>query len=138
MRGSRCVHARWSYRASCRSIVRNRPAEINLDLDDLAIPQRHDFGIAERLSSRTSSFIGHEHAFSIGDEIDEREAGNRFTIFPAPIEIGLAIDAIIARAGEMKITPDKSFDRGAILVDVGLIGAANDGDRLIRHLAFLV
>ena len=48
--------------ASHRSLVRNRPAEINLDLDNLAIPDRHYFGIPKGLSGGTLAFIGYEHA----------------------------------------------------------------------------
>jgi hypothetical protein len=50
----------------------------------------------------------------------------------------LAIDAIIARAGEMKIIPDNRFDRGAILFDIGLISSAGDRDSSILHFAFLL
>jgi hypothetical protein len=124
--------------ASHWSLVRNQPAEINLDLDNLAIPHRHYFGIPKGLSGGTLAFIGYEHALSIGDQVDEGEARDSVAILAAPVEIHFAIDAIVAWAGEMKIIPDNRFDRGAILFDIGLISSADDRDSRILHFAFLV
>src|SRR5215471_8496368 len=140
VRGSRrlqheCGRSRKAFR---RRFVRYRPAEINLDLDNLAVPHRHYLGIAEGFSGGTLPFVSHEHALPIGDQIDEGEAGNRVAVFPASVEIRVTIDAIVARAGEMKIIPDNHFDHGAILVDIGLISSAGDSDRVVLHFAFLV
>src|SRR5438132_9816485 len=119
MCGSRRLYAlRSCGEASRQRIVRDRPAEINLGLDYLVVPHRQYFGIAEGLSGGTLPFVGHEHALPIDDQINEGEAGDRVAVFPALLEIRFAIDAIVARAGEMKIIPDHGFGRGAILVDV--------------------
>lgn len=90
---------------SRRSFVRNRLPEIDLDLDNLAITHRHYFGITEGLSRGSLTFVGHEHALPIGDQIDKVEAGDRLALFPAYVEIRFAIDATVARAREKKIIP---------------------------------
>jgi hypothetical protein len=95
--------------------VRNRPAEIDFGLDDLAVAHRQNLGVAEGLARCAPPFIGDEDPISVANQVDESETGDRLTGLPASIEIGLAIDAIVERAGEMKIVVDDRFDRPAVL-----------------------
>ena len=117
--------------------MRQRPAEIDLGLDDPAVSDGQDFGIAETLAVRALSFICHEHPLAVGNQVDELKFGNRPAVGPAALEIGLAIDAIVQRTGEVKIVGDDGFDRRPVLVDVSLVG----GFRLLltcqkSHTAF--
>ena len=69
--------------------MRQRPAEIDLGLDDPAVSDGQDFGIAETLAVRALSFVCHEHPLAVGNQIDEFKPRNRFAIGPAAVEIGL-------------------------------------------------
>ena len=107
-------------------VVGNRPAEIDFDLDDLAVARRQNLGVAEGLAGHAPPFIGDEDSIPVANQIDESEAGDRLAGLPASIEICLAINAIVERAGEMKIVGDDRFDRRAVFRAVGFINPADD------------
>ena len=61
----------------------HRPAEVHLDVDDLLIPNREDLGVPESTAVRVASFVGHEHAVGICDEMDEVEPVDDLAVRPA-------------------------------------------------------
>src|SRR5215207_194390 len=66
--------------ASGGRLMRDRPAEIDLGLDDLAVPNGQDLGIAKALAAVVVPFIGHEHMLAVGHQIDELEGRDLFAI----------------------------------------------------------
>ena len=95
--------------------MRQGPAEVDLGFDKLAVSDRQYFRIAKSLAPWSTAFVGHKHAVAVLDAVDEREVGNVFTIGPAAREVGLAVDTIVERAGEVKVLSDERFDDRAIL-----------------------
>jgi hypothetical protein len=77
--------------------------------------------------------IRHIDAIVAGDDGDEVEAVDPPAVRPAAFEIGLSIDGIIERAGEVKVLGEEQLDRRAIFVDIGSIASLGDfpsnGDR---------
>jgi hypothetical protein len=67
--------------------------------------------------------IRHIDAIVAGDDGDEVEAVDPSAVRPAALEIGLSIDAIVERAGEVKVLGEEPLDRRAILVDIGAIAS---------------
>ena len=83
--------------------MRHGPAEIHLHLDDVPVSNGEDLGIPKSMTIRVPSFIRDEHAVGVGDEIDEFEALDDLAVWPASAEVGLPVEPIVERAGEMKI-----------------------------------
>ena len=71
-------------------------------------------------------FVGGEYVLSIAHEVYELKACNRLAVFPAPIEVGLTIEPIVQRTGEMKVIAEDRFYRSAILVGISLITLSGD------------
>ncbi|MEO8927206.1 MAG: hypothetical protein ABI306_08585 [Caulobacteraceae bacterium] len=75
--------------------MENRPAEIDLGLDDLPVANGQDLGVAEALPSGVPTFVGDEDSVPVRDDIDEVEAGDRRAAPPAAGEIGRPVDAVV-------------------------------------------
>src|SRR5580658_703916 len=117
-------------RAAGRRFVGDRPAEIDLGVEDLPVADGEALRVPEALAAGIPSFIGNIDAIAVGHHVDEIEAGDPCAVGPAASEIGGTIDAIVERAGEVEIVGDEQFQRGAVLVDVSLIAPASDSSRV--------
>ena len=113
--------------------MRQGPAEIDFGLDDLAVADRQDLGVAERLAAAALADIGGDHLLTIANQADELVSGDPFFVRPAAGEIDFAVDAVIERAGEVEILADHRLGRCAVAVGIGLLASANDGDRIRFH-----
>jgi hypothetical protein len=84
--------------------VRQRPAEIDFDLFDLAVAKDHDFGVAKAPAVRIRGDIGDEHRLAVEvRHMDEFEIAEPFAVRPAAREIGLAVKPVVERASEMEV-----------------------------------
>ena len=63
-------------------VVRDRPTEIDFDLDDLVFVHRDDLGIAEPVPMRTTPFIDDEYPVAVGHELDEIETRDVLAVRP--------------------------------------------------------
>src|SRR3984893_3079540 len=106
--------------------MRDWPTEIDFTLDNFAVSDGHYFRIAEPLAGSVLPFVGDEYVLSLAHEVYELKVGNRLAVFPAPIEVGLTVEAIVQRTGEMKIIAEDRFYRSAIFVDISLIALSGD------------
>lgn len=95
--------------------MRDRPAEIDLRVGDLALANGQDFRVAEPVAVGAAALIGNKHLVARGDEMDEFETRNDFAVRPAAFEKDGAINAVVERAGEMEILGNQWLDRGAVL-----------------------
>ena len=109
--------------------VWNRPSEIDLDLDEFPAPEGPDFGVAEAVAFLVTGFEGCENLFAILREIYEFEVDDILAMRPATREKGLAIDAIVARAAEVKVFGEDVLDRRAVPVGIGSEDCPNRLDR---------
>src|SRR6187397_636632 len=100
--------SRFVHEFSGRRLVRQRPAEVHLDVDDLVAAGRHDLRVAERVTRTRASFVRDEHAIASRHEIHECKALDVLAVRPAPCEIARAIDAVVERAREMKIRGEQA------------------------------
>src|ERR1700730_7706516 len=118
--------------------VGDRPAEIHLDLDCLAVAKRHDLRIAEAPAVFVLAFIGYDHAVAIGDEIDEVEAFDTLAVRPTALEIGRSVDAVVERTAEVEIVGEDRLDRRTVLVGIGFVHCARDSDCIPGHRPLLI
>ena len=87
--------------------MRQRPAEVHFRVHQLAVTNSQDFGVSKAIAASVSAFVGHEHAFTLLHEMDEFEVGGVRAVGPAAFEVHLAIDALVERAGEVKVVGDQ-------------------------------
>src|SRR6185312_16738686 len=113
--------------------MRQGPAEIDFDLDDPAVADGQHFGVAERLAAAALADIGRDHLLAVADQADELVAGDPCVVRPAALEIGLPIDAVVERAGEVEVLGDHRLGGGAVAVGIGLVALPDDGDRVLVH-----
>src|SRR5664279_3710105 len=113
--------------ATRRRRVRDGPAEVNLDLDNLLPLQREDLCVAESAAVDVRALIGHEHLVLMRHDVDKPEVVDLLTVWPAPLEIGPSIDPVVERAGGVKIIGDQEFDCRAVLAHVGLVAGSSYG-----------
>jgi hypothetical protein len=66
--------------------------------------------------------------FPILDLVDVVESGHRAAVGPADFEVGLTVERIIDRACKVIVVGDQRLDRHPILVDIGPVGSACDGE----------
>src|SRR5687767_8469550 len=52
---------------------------------------------------------------------------------PADPHVGGAIERAVERAGEVEVGIEQRFDRGSVLVDIGLQAGAGNGERAFAH-----
>src|SRR5262249_2867597 len=109
------------------------PAEIDLDLDDPAVTYRHDLGVAEAAAVLPLTFVGDEDAIAVGHEVDEIKRSDASAVRPAALEIGVAVDAVVERAGEVEVVGDQRLDRRPILPRKGHVAGPRDVDVFPRH-----
>ena len=122
----RCV----LHEAAGRGRMRHVPAKIDLGLDNLPISNGQHLRVAEASSAVAMADIRYTNAIVAGDDCDEVEAVDPSAVRPAALEIGLSIDAIVERAGEVKVLGEEPLDRRAILVDIGAIASLGDFRRI--------
>jgi len=99
--------------------VWKRPSEVDLGLDELPAPEGPDFSVAEAVAFLVPGFEGCENVFAVIREIYEFEVDDILAMRPATREKGLAIDAIVARAAEVKVFGKDFIDRRAVPVGIG-------------------
>jgi hypothetical protein len=87
---------------SRRHRMRNRPTEVHLDLDDLAVAHGMQLGVAEALLAH-AALVRDEGAIAIDDQAHYVESVDSPAIGPADLEIGRPIEAVVERAGEVEI-----------------------------------
>ena len=109
------------HEASLRGFMRQGPADVHLDIDDLRIPNGEDLGVSKSMTLRIASFVRDEHAIGIGDEIDEVESQDGLADWPAATEVRLAVDPIVEGAREMKIAGKERLEGLPVLCYVGVI-----------------
>src|ERR1700722_14508556 len=114
------------HEAAGRGRVRHVPAKIDLDLDNLPISNDQHLRVAEGSSGVAMADSRHINPIVAGDDGDEVEARDPSAVRPAALEIGLSIEAIVERAGEVKVLGEEPLDRRAILVDIGAIHSLGD------------
>src|SRR5271156_5239756 len=90
--------------------MRHVPAEIDLGLDDLPISNGQHLRVAEASPAVSMADIRHINAIVAGDDGDEVEAVDPSAVGPAALEIGLSIDAIVERAGEVEVLGEEPLD----------------------------
>src|SRR5687768_16583934 len=117
--------------------MRDGPAEIDLGVDDLAAAHRQYLGVAKARSRGAGALIGDEDAVAVLNQVLVFEAGDRLAVRPAAREIGLSVEAVVERAGEMEVVGNHCLDRRTVLVDIGLVRALGDGDGIVRHGSLL-
>src|ERR1700679_1527690 len=110
-------------------LVGKRPSEIDLGLDEFSVPERPDFGVAEAVGFLVPGFEGCENLFAVIREIYGFEVDDILAMWPATREKGLAIDAIVARAAEVKVFGEDFIDRRAVPVGIGSVDCPNGLDR---------
>ena len=87
--------------------VRHVPAEIDFDLDNLPVSNGQHLRVAEASSTVAMADIRHIDAIVAGDDGDEVKAIDPSAVRPAALEIGLSIEAIVERAGEVKVVGEE-------------------------------
>ncbi len=83
--------------------MREGPAEVHLDIDDLTVANREDLGVAESVAIRIAPFIRDKDAIAIGTQMNDVEPFDCVAVRPAPSEVRFAVETIVQRAREMKI-----------------------------------
>src|SRR5262245_36972048 len=73
------------------------------------------------MTVRVPSFVGHEHAIGVGDEVDEVEALDRFAVRPATLEVRFPVQAIVEGTCEVKIIGDDLLEGGPVFGYIGFI-----------------
>src|SRR5262249_52317254 len=89
-----------------RCLVRQRPAEINLGFDELAVLYGQHFRVTKRFAGMPAAFIGDEYLVASCTKY-QLEVGDISTVAPAAREVGRPVEAIVERAGEMKVLSDE-------------------------------
>ena len=74
--------------------MRDGPAEVHLDIDDLFVPNGDDLGVPKSMTVGVASLVRDEDALAIRYKVDEFEARNGLAVWPAPAEVRLAIEAM--------------------------------------------
>ena len=108
--------------------MRQRPAEINLRLGDLAVLHGEDFGVSEAIAASPSSFIGDEDLIAGCKQMNERELLDVLTGRPAVVHVARTIEPVIERTGEAEIVGKQRLDPCAVALYVGFEDAACDGN----------
>ena len=119
-------------------LVRNRPSEIDFDLNELAIAEGEDLGVPKPSARNRTSLVGHENTIAIGHHVDETEPFYPLAVRPATFEIGRPVDSMIQRAREVEVGGDQRFDRRTILGHVRLItGAGKSNVSFFIHVGII-
>src|SRR4029453_1438176 len=108
--------------------VRDRPTEIDLDLDNLIAPPSNDLRVAKTMTVGVLPLVGDEDLVIFRDEVDEVEALDPLAVRPAAGEIRRAIKSVVDRAGKMEILCQQLFDCRAVLRDIGFVASTRDRD----------
>ena len=85
--------------------VRDRPTEIDLDLDNLIAPHSNDLRVAKTMTVGVLPLVGDEDLVTFRDEVDEVERVDPLAIRPAAVEIRRAV---VDRAGKMEVLGDNA------------------------------
>jgi hypothetical protein len=83
------------HESTLRRLVRYRPAEVHLDLDDVLISNGQNLRVAKTMAVRIASFIRDEDAIGVRDEMDEVESLDDLAVRPATAEVGFTIEPIV-------------------------------------------
>jgi hypothetical protein len=84
-----------------------------------------------------ATFIRHEYAVPVGNEIDEIEILERLAVRPATCKIGRPVNPVIQRTCEMEVRRDQGLNCRTILGNIGLVSGAFDCN-VIGCLAFFL
>src|SRR4029079_10745540 len=114
------------HESALRSSVRDGPAEIHLDIDNLRVADGEDLGVPKSMTVGVASLIRHEDAVAIRHQVDELEARDSLAVWPAATAVRLAVETIVQRAGEMKIVSDDRLERCPVLGHIRVIGCPRD------------
>ena len=87
--------------------MRDGPTEVNFDLDNLTIANGEALRITEGPAAGTFSLVGNDHIIARFNHADKIKASDELIIRPAALEIGSAVQAVVVRAGEMKIVSNE-------------------------------
>jgi len=115
-------------------VVRKRPAEIDLCLDDLAAADGQPLRIAESSTAKSRCFVNDEDLFAVHNDIDELKVRDRLAVGPTTREVSAAIQAVIQRAGEMEVFVDQGLDGDSVLMYIGEITRTGDVGRILLHI----
>ena len=114
------------------------PAEINLDLDDVAVAEQSQSPCSETARHLQCDLEANKDPVAIAHEINEIEIIDPFTVWPATRKISCAVNSVIQRAGEVEICCDQFLNRPAIpFCDIGFVSGARDCHNIIRSDDFL-
>ena len=74
--------------------VGHRPAEVHLDVDAPLIPNRQEVSVPELTAVGVASFVSHEYAIGICDEMDEVEPVDALAVGPTTAEVRFPINTM--------------------------------------------
>src|SRR5262245_46589625 len=112
-------------------------AEIDVDAGDPVTLEGEELGIAEFLAVAGAAEIGHEGRVAALDDALEHVLLDAQAVWPASLEIGGLVDAIVIRAGEAEALGKQGLQGAAILPPVGVEAAADDVGLAGSHAALL-
>src|SRR5580765_7980369 len=108
-------------KAAHRRRVRQRPAEVNLDVYDLRESSGDDLRVPELIAVRGATLVGDKYIVSVGRHTDESESGNPLAVRPTARKVRRSVDVVVERAGEVEVSSNQRFNRYAILLYIRLI-----------------
>ena len=83
--------------------MRNGPSEVDLDFCDLKPVYRKKLGVTKARAINIARFIRDKDGLPIANDMDKIKCRNLLAVWPAAREIGLAVEAIVQWAAEVKV-----------------------------------
>src|SRR4051794_9879345 len=115
------------------------PPEVDLDLGDLVAIEAEDLRVAKRGPIAPARLVGDTDLIAGLDQPDDLELLERVGVGPAALEVGRAVDAVVARAVEREVAAEDALEEVAVARLVGAVVIAHSLLSIARrHVSLLV